>query len=83
MPVILRWLLMDLVASRVLRRYRMRRYGVDSPMLMGQYPRRYRVPATLFFRRPLLGCGTGCLTMLGLSVLASLLFSALVNTILR
>ena len=36
MPVILRWLLMDLVVSRVLRRYRMRRYGVDSPVLMGR-----------------------------------------------
>ncbi len=79
MPVILRWLLMDLVVSRMLRRYRMRRYGAPGPVLMGQYPRRYHLPASLLLRRPLLACGTGCAAMLGLSLLAMLLLGALAN----
>lgn len=79
MPVILRWLLMDLAVSRLLRRYRMRRHGVASPVLMGRYPRRYSVPATFLLRRPLLSCGTGCAALLGLSLLASLLLTALAN----
>ena len=84
MPVILRWLLMDLAVSRVLRRYRARRYGaVDGPMLMGRYPRRYRIPANLAFRRPLLACGSGCAAMLCLSLLATMLLTGLTNLLFR
>ena len=80
MPVILRWLLIDLVISRVLRGYRGRRRGiVRSPALMGRYPRRYSVPATFVLRRPLLSCGTGCAAMLGMSLLATALLTALAN----
>ncbi|MFN2452464.1 MAG: hypothetical protein ABR541_08940 [Candidatus Dormibacteria bacterium] len=84
MPVILRWLLMDLAVSRVLRRYRARRYGmVGGPELMGRYPRRYRLPAALVFRRPLLACGSGCAAMLAMSLLASLLLTGLANLLFR
>ncbi|GAC1338571.1 MAG: hypothetical protein NVSMB29_04580 [Candidatus Dormibacteria bacterium] len=79
MPVILRWLLIDLAINRVLRRRRMAGYGATRPMLMGRYPRRYAVPATFILRRPLLGCGTGCAAMLGLSLLVTLLLTALAN----
>ncbi|MEA2637207.1 MAG: hypothetical protein QOE18_264 [Chloroflexota bacterium] len=88
MAVFLRWLLVDLIVIRVLRRHRLRRYRDDSyPVLSAPYTRFGRrtygpAPGNYRYgrRRRLSGC-SGCLVLIAAMTLGIVLLVALMHWI--